>query len=48
MHGRLFVKWLGFVNSFGRSCFLEEIVIVVPRWFVGRRGTDFQHYFGCD
>ena len=33
MHGRLLVKWLGFVNSCGRSCFLEEIVIVVPRWF---------------
>ena len=33
MHGRLLVKWLGFVNSCGRSCFLEEIAIVVPRWF---------------
>ena len=33
MHGCLLVRWLGFVNSCGRCCFLKEIVIVVPRWF---------------
>ena len=34
MHGRLLLRWLGFVNSCGRSCFPEEIVIVDPRWFL--------------
>ena len=56
---RLWVKWVsdawtiacemvGIVNSCGRSCFLKEIVIVVPRWFCRASRYRFQQYFGCD